>query len=147
MHFFIFRDEYLAYKAALFFCINPASVLYLAPLTLTLLSAATFAAMASVEDGMGLFTGIYLAMATAAQPSGILNLLMVLYSSMRQVATQTILYVKHKKKTKQPRQADRGSEVEIGEDFSYKIDLCLRPGFKYCTHVRFTCGLYLFYFF
>ena len=55
-HFF-FRDEYLAYKSALFFCINPASVLFLAPLTLTLLSAATFAAMASVESGMGLFTG------------------------------------------------------------------------------------------
>ena len=57
----------------------------------------------SIENGMGLFTGIYLAMATAAQPSGVLNLLMVLYSSMRQVATQTILYVKHKKKIKTPR--------------------------------------------
>ena len=103
-HFF-FRDEYLAYKSALFFCINPASVLFLAPLTLTLLSAATFAAMASVESGMGLFTGTYLAMATAAQPSGVLNLLMVLYSSMRQVSTQTILFVKHKKEKKKSKQA------------------------------------------
>ena len=31
---------------------------------------------------MGLFTGIYLAMATAAQPSGVLNLLMVLVETM-----------------------------------------------------------------
>ena len=39
-------------------------------------------------------------MATAAQPTGAINILMVLYSSMRQVASQTILYVKQKKKTK-----------------------------------------------
>ena len=61
--------------------------------------------MASIESGMGLFTGTYLAMATAAQPSGILNLLMVLYSSMRQVSTQTILFVKHKKEKKKSKQA------------------------------------------
>lgn len=90
----------MAYKAALFFCVNPGSVLFLAPLTLTLTSAATFAAMASIEDGMGLFSGIYLAMATASQPCGVLTLLMVLYNSMRQVASQTILYVRQKKKSK-----------------------------------------------
>ncbi len=95
---FLLRDEYLAYKAALFFCINPASVLFVAPMTSTILSAASFAALASVESGMGLFTGVYLAMATAAHHNGILNLLMVLYSSMKMVATQTILYIKHKKK-------------------------------------------------
>lgn len=108
----VLKDEYLAYKSALFFCINPASVLFLAPLTLTLLSAATFAAMASVESGMGLFTGTYLAMATAAQPSGVLNLLMVLYSSMRQVSTQTILFVKHKKEKKKSKQALPDNDYE-----------------------------------
>ena len=94
----LFRDEYLAYKAALFYCINPASVLFVAPLSFTLVSAASFAAMASIEKGMGIFTGIYLAIATAAKPSGIFHLFLVLYSSMKQVATQTILYVRQKKK-------------------------------------------------
>jgi hypothetical protein len=47
---------------------------------------------------MGLFTGIYLAMATACQSCGILNLSLVLYNSMRHVASQTILFVKLNKK-------------------------------------------------
>ena len=85
------RDEYLAYKAALFFCINPASVLFTSPMTLSLLAASSFAALASIEKGMGLFSGVYLAMANAAHPSALFGLLMVLHSSMRQVATQTIL--------------------------------------------------------
>ena len=87
----LFRDEYLAYKAALFFCINPASVLFTSPMTLSLLAASSFAALASIEKGMGLFSGVYLAMANAAHPSALFGLLMVLHSSMRQVATQTIL--------------------------------------------------------
>ena len=85
------RDEYLAYKAALFFCVNPASVLFTSPMTLSLLAASSFAALASIEKGMGLFSGVYLAMANAAHPSALFGLLMVLHSSMRQVATQTIL--------------------------------------------------------
>ena len=70
----------------------------MAPLTLSVFSAACFSALVSVEKGMGLFTGVYLALASSAQPCGILTLLMVLYSSMRHVAAQTILYVKQKKK-------------------------------------------------
>ena len=90
---FVFRDEYLAYKAALFFCINPSSVLFTSPMTLSLLAASSFTALASIENGMGLFSGAYLAVANATHPSALLGLLMVLYNSMRQVATQTILLV------------------------------------------------------
>ena len=90
---FVFRDEYLAYKAALFFCINPSSVLFTSPMTLSLLAASSFTALASIENGMGLFSGAYLAVASATHPSALLGLLMVLYNSMRQVATQTILLV------------------------------------------------------
>ena len=91
LSFFSFRDEYLAYKAALFFCVNPGSVLFTSPMTLSLLAASSFAALASIEKGMGLFSGVYLAMANATHPSALFSLLMVLHSSMRQVATQTIL--------------------------------------------------------
>ena len=90
----------MAYKAALFFCVSPTSVLFVAPMTLSVLSAACFSALLSIEQGMGLFTGVYLAMASSAQPCGILTLLMVLYNSMKHVAAQTILYVKQKKKSK-----------------------------------------------
>ena len=93
---FVFRDEYLAYKAALFFCINPSSVLFTSPMTLSLLAASSFTALASIENGMGLFSGAYLAVASATHPSALLGLLMVLYNSMRQVATQTILLVSKK---------------------------------------------------
>ena len=94
---FVFRDEYLAYKAALFFCINPSSVLFTSPMTLSLLAASSFTALASIENGMGLFSGAYLAVASATHPSALLGLLMVLYNSMRQVATQTILLVSNNK--------------------------------------------------
>ena len=83
----------MAYKAALFFCINPSSVLFTSPMTLSLLAASSFTALASIENGMGLFSGAYLAVASATHPSALLGLLMVLYNSMRQVATQTILLV------------------------------------------------------
>ena len=69
-------------------------------MTLSVLSATCFSALISIEAGMGLFTGIYLAMASSAQPCGILTLLMVLYNSMKHVAAQTILYVKQKKSKK-----------------------------------------------
>ena len=72
----------------------------MAPLSLSVFSAACFSALVSVEQGMGLFTGVYLALASSAQPCGILTLLMILYSSMKHVAAQTILYVKQKKKSK-----------------------------------------------
>jgi hypothetical protein len=51
----IFRDEYLAYKSALFFCINPASVLFMAPLSFTVLAASSFAAMITIENGKNFF--------------------------------------------------------------------------------------------
>ena len=86
----------------------------------------------SIENGMGLFTGIYLAMATAAQPSGVLNLLMVLYSSMRQVATQTILYVKHKKKIKTPRQPG-------DNDFDQVVQTLTTIGMAAVVPGRFLC--------
>lgn len=94
----VLRDEYLAYKSALFFCISPASVIFTAPLAETALAAFTFASMITIEKGMGLFTGVYLALATSCRACGLVNLSFVLYNSMKSVATQTILFVRHKKK-------------------------------------------------
>ena len=99
---------------------------------------------------MGLFTGIYLAMATAAQPSGVLNLLMVLYSSMRQVATQTILYVKHKKKIKTPRQPGDNDFDQVVQTLTTIGMAAVVPGRFLCdfkTHkVKEFCFLKTFFF-
>ena len=96
----VLKDEYLAYKSALLFCVNPASVFFSAPYSESLFALATFSALLALEAGgeMGLASGVFLGLATAARSNGLVNAGFVLYKSMKIVATQTILFVRAKKK-------------------------------------------------
>jgi len=95
----VLKDEYLAYKSALFFAISPASILHISPLPDAVLACATFAAFNLVQKaGLCVWSGIYFALATATSVSGIpLGLLHVMHSSMRTVSKETILMVRNKK--------------------------------------------------
>ena len=108
----VLKDEYLAYKAALFFAASPSTILFVAPLPETVLAAATFAALYLVEQcGLCVWSGIYLALATATKVSAIPSgLWYVMYSSMRTVSKETILLVRSQKKAKTNKKQQNGNK-------------------------------------
>ncbi len=96
----VLKDEALAYRACLLFCLNPASVFFSAPYPEALFSCAAFAAMLAVEarGPGGLAASLLLAAASGVRADGIANALFVVHHSMKTVATKTILFVRAKKK-------------------------------------------------
>ena len=93
------KDEYLAYKASLFFAISPSTILFISPVSDSVLAAATFAALFLMEySGLCVWSGIYFAFATATKVSTIpCGLLYIMYRSMRTVSKETILLVRSQK--------------------------------------------------
>ncbi len=96
----VLRDEALAYRAALLFCLNPASVFFSAPgYSESIFSASVFASMLAVEKhGPGVLSAVLLLLASGVKAVGVGNAVFVVYHSMKTVATETILFVRAKKK-------------------------------------------------
>ena len=109
------KDEYLAYKAALFFAINPANIFFAAPYSESLNALLTFFTLYKISkqfsavkflfnrsffisfDVISKVTCITIAMASATRANSILNCGHVVYNSLKIVATEMILYVRMKK--------------------------------------------------
>ena len=75
----VLKDEYLAYKSTLIFCINPASVFFSATYSESLHALLSFAVMTRVERGFSFKLGILLALSTATRSNGLLNAGFVAY--------------------------------------------------------------------
>lgn len=93
----VLKDEYLAYKAALFFAINPANIFFTAPYSESLNALFTFFTLYKISKQFSALTCITIAMASATRANSILNIGFVVYNSLKIVATETILYVRMKK--------------------------------------------------
>ncbi|TRY77452.1 hypothetical protein TCAL_08012 [Tigriopus californicus] len=93
----VLQDEYLAYKAALFFCLNPASTYFSAPYTETMYSVFSLGAMLAIDDHLSLKSGVLLALASGTRANGVINIGFVIYKSLTVVSTKTILFVRAKK--------------------------------------------------
>lgn len=93
----VLKDEYLAYKAALFFAINPANIFFTAPYSESLNALFTFFTLYKISKHFSALTCITIAMASATRANSILNIGFVVYNSLKIVATETILYVRMKK--------------------------------------------------
>jgi hypothetical protein len=85
----VLKDEYLAYKSVLLFCLTPTAVLFTGGHVEAGLAASTFAAMLVLErSGLGLVSGLLLATCTSIHASGLLHLGLILHRSMKQVRSR-----------------------------------------------------------
>ena len=83
----VLKDEYLAYKSVLLFCLTPTAVFFSGGHVDAGLAAATFAAMLVLErSGLGFVSGLLLAVCTSIHASGLLHLGLILHRSMKQVS-------------------------------------------------------------
>ncbi|QQP32468.1 GPI mannosyltransferase 2 [Caligus rogercresseyi] len=75
----VLKDEYLAYKASLFFCINPASIFFSAAYSESLYSLTSFYAMLKIERSFKLQVSLLLLFPSATRANGFLNVGFSLY--------------------------------------------------------------------
>jgi len=92
----VLRDEYLAYKSALLFCVNPASVFFTAAYSESLHAAVSFLVMLKVEKGFSFQMATVLALSTAVRSNGLLNLGFVGYKGLRIVAKEIAIHARLK---------------------------------------------------
>jgi len=97
----VLKDEYLAYKAALFFAINPASIFFSAPYSESLNALLTFYALTRFTKSFSAKSCVAVSLASATRANSILNLGFVVYHSLKTVAVETILFVRTKKVAKE----------------------------------------------
>ena len=97
----VLKDEYLAYKSALFFAINPASIFFSAPYSESLNALLTFFTMTKLAKAFSTKTCISIALASATRANSVLNAGFVVYNSLKIVATETIIFVRTKKLAKE----------------------------------------------
>ena len=90
----VLRDEVLAYRAAILFCFNPASIFFSAPYSETVFAFCTFSALLNYEHGGGWSAPAHFGLAGAARSNGIVNIGFVLYHKLHHCATYYYRLVK-----------------------------------------------------
>jgi len=93
----VLKDEYLAYKAGLFFCLNPANIFFSAPYSESLNAFLTFFTLEMILKSFSAKTCASASMASATRANSLLNAGFLVYKSLKIVATETILYIRTKK--------------------------------------------------
>lgn len=88
----LFKDEYLAYKTALFFCINPASIFFSAAYSESAFAAVSFTLMVKLEKGFSFKVGLLLALSGFCRSNALLNLGFIVYKSVKMIASEITMY-------------------------------------------------------
>ncbi len=90
----VLREDYLAYKSALIFCWNPASVFFSAAYSESLYSLMTFCALLRLEraGGFAVKTALLLAAASAVRANALVNAGFALYKGLRGAARELAIH-------------------------------------------------------
>ena len=79
----VLRNEALAYRAAILFCINPASIFFTAPYSESLFSFLTFNALFINETRSTTLAAVPFGLASAARSNGLVNIGYILYHKLQ----------------------------------------------------------------
>lgn len=79
----VLRNEVLAYRAALLFCVNPASVFFTAPYSEGLFAFLTFSALLFNETKSTSVAALPFGLASAARSNGLVNVGFILYRKLQ----------------------------------------------------------------
>ncbi|XP_076067037.1 phosphatidylinositol glycan anchor biosynthesis class V isoform X4 [Oratosquilla oratoria] len=79
----VLKDDILAYRAALLFCINPASIFFSAPYSEAMYAFFTFYALLLNETRNATVTSLPFAVASAARSNGLVNIGFILYHKLQ----------------------------------------------------------------
>ena len=96
VHRKVLRDEYLAYRSALLFCINPASIFFTSAYSESMHAALSFMLMLKVEKGFSFQMATFLALSTGVRSNALLNLGFVAYKGIRIIAKEIAIHVRLK---------------------------------------------------
>lgn len=88
----VLKDERLAYRAALFFCINPASIFFSAAYSESLHALLSFYVMLKVERAFTFQMGILLALSTGVRSNALLNLGFAAYKGVKVIARELVIH-------------------------------------------------------
>uniref|UniRef100_A0A2P2IC78 GPI mannosyltransferase 2 n=1 Tax=Hirondellea gigas TaxID=1518452 RepID=A0A2P2IC78_9CRUS len=83
----VLHHEVLAYRAAILFCINPASIFFSAPYSESLFALLTFSALLNYERGGGWTAPAAFGLAAATRSNGLVNIGFVLYHKLQHCST------------------------------------------------------------
>ena len=88
----VLRDDYLAYKSALLFTINPASIFFSATYSESIHALLSFYVMLKLEKAFTIQMGFLLALSSAVRSNGLINLGFAAYKSAKLVAREIAIH-------------------------------------------------------
>ena len=92
------RSDTLAYRAAQFYCINPANIFFSAAYSESCYALLTFRGMLMLERNYWVSSAVFFAFSSAARSNGLVNIGFLLYRAARDAVAWILLYVQAKAK-------------------------------------------------
>lgn len=94
----VLANDVLAYRAAQFYCINPASIFFSAAYSESCFALLAFRGMLMLERNCWMSSAVFFALSAAARSNGLVNIGFVLHRAGRDMVAWMLLYVQSRAK-------------------------------------------------